>query len=172
MCHMEHYKLRIKDPSGAEFEAEGPAEFILTEKESFLKELGRRKTGQTLPAAAEDQHETAPKADFWDKFVKSKGELLQLKIKSPEISAAETALILLAANESINQKARTSALTLSKALKISGFEPDRLDRLLSKEIKEERVTASGTKRNRTYRITHKGFERAYKAINKTPFNNE
>ena len=97
---------------------------------------------------------------------------MQLKIKSPEISAAETALILLAANESINQKERTSALTLSKAMKISGFEPDRLDRLLSKEIKEERVTASGTKRNRTYRITHKGFERAYKAINKTTVNNE
>ena len=162
---MEHYKLRIKDPSGAEFEAEGPAEFILNEKESFLKDLGRRKTGQTQPAPEPEM--PAAQADFWEKFVEPKGELLRLRIKPPDLSAAETALILMAANESINQKGHTSALILSKALKISGFEPDRLDRLLSKEIREERVTASGTKRTRTYRITHKGFEKAYKAINRT-----
>lgn len=157
---MDHYKLRIKDPSGAEFEAEGPAEFILSEKESFLEGLNRKSAGQGSPG-------TTPKADFWDKIVESREDPLKLRIKSPAVSAAEAALILMAANRSVNQKEDTSAIALSKALKISGYEPDRLDRLLSKEIREGRVTASGTKRNRTYHITQKGLEKAYKAINKT-----
>lgn len=160
---MNHYKLRIKDPSGAEFEAEGPAEFILNEKESFLKDLDRRKTGQGSPAHA-GPGGTEPETGFWDKLVEPKGGLLRLKIKSPEISAAEAAAILLAADRAVNQKEATSAITLSKALKTSGYEPDRLDRLLSNEIREGRVTASGTKRNRTYRITQKGLEKAYRAI--------
>jgi len=57
-------------------------------------------------------------------------------------------------------------MTLSKALKTSGYEPDRLDRLLAKEIREGRVTASGTKRNRTYHLTQKGLEKAYLATKK------
>ena len=42
-----NYKLRIKHPSGAEFEAEGPADFILSEKDGFLRRL------QDLPAPAD-----------------------------------------------------------------------------------------------------------------------
>ena len=163
---MDHYKLRIKDSSGAEFEAEGPVEFILNEKESFLKGLDNRKTGQGTPAAA-GVGKTAPETDFWDKVVEIKKDLPRLMVKSPVINAAEAALILMAAGRSANQTEDTSAITLSKALRASGYEPDRLDRLLSKEIREGRVTASGTKRSRTYRITQKGLERAYKATTKT-----
>ena len=160
---MDHYKLRIKDPSGAEFEAEGSAEFILNEKESFLKDLNRGRTGRD-PAAG--QNETAPKTDFWNKTVDTKGDVLKLRVKSPETSAAEAALVLLAANRAVNLKEDMSAIDLSRALRTSGYEPDRLDRLLSKEIREGRATASGTKRSRTYRITQKGLEKAYKAISR------
>ena len=160
---MNHYKLRIKDPSGAEFEAEGPAEFILKQKESFLEGLPHGKTGQN-PTAMSGPDMPTPETDFWDKIVDSRGDPLKLRIKSPGITAAEAALILMAANRSANKKEDTSAITLSKALKTSGYEPARLDRLLSKEIREGRVTASGTKRNRTYHIIQKGLEKAYKAI--------
>jgi len=161
---MNHYKLRLKDPSGAEFEAEGPAEFILNEKASFLEVL-RHNTAATGPQAAEE-HAEHPRVDFWTKITSLKGDLLELRIKSPEINAAEAALVLLAANRAISQKEDLSAISLSKALKRSGYEPDRLDRLLSKEVKEGRATASGTKRNRTYHITQKGLEKAFLAIKK------
>jgi len=159
---MNHYKLRIKDPSGAEFEAEGPAEFISTEKESFLKDLRQKTAGQESPYS--NTKETPSKAGFWDKITDPGGDQLKLKIKSPRIGPAEAALILIAANRAANQNEATSAITLSKALKISGYEPARLDRVLLAEIREGRITASGTKRNRTYKITQKGLEKAYKAI--------
>ena len=161
----DNYKLRLKDPSGAEFEAEGPAEFILNEKTSFLEEL-RHRSAALGQLAAPDNHEAPLKADFWDKTISLKGDHLELRIKSPEIGPAEAALILLAANRAINHKEDLGAMTLSKALKTSGYEPDRLDRLLAKEIREGRATASGTKRNRTYRLTQKGLEKAYLAIKK------
>jgi len=161
----DNYKLRLKDPSGAEFEAEGPAEFILTEKASFLEDLRHKIPAPGHPAAP-GSRETALKADFWDKIISLKGDLAELRIKSPEIGAAEAALILLAANRALNNKEDLGAITLSKTLKTSGYEPDRLDRLLAKEIREGRVTASGTKRNRTYRLTQKGLEKAYLAIKK------
>ena len=161
----DNYKLRLKDPSGAEFEAEGPAEFILNEKASFLEEL-RHKSAAPGQTAAPNHHEAPLKADFWDKIISLKGDHIGLRIKSPEIGAAEAALILLAANRAINHKEDLGAMTLSKALKTSGYEPDRLDRLLAKEIREGRATASGTKRNRTYRLTQKGLEKAFLAITK------
>jgi hypothetical protein len=163
---MDYFKLRIKDPSGAEFEAEGPAEFILTEKENFLKDLLNRKTLQELSPAISGPNQKKPENDFWDNIVESKGALLRLRIKSPGVSAEEAALILIAAYRFINQKEEVGAITLSKILRSSGYEPDRLDRLLSLEIREGRVTASGTKRNRTYRITQKGLEKTYRAINR------
>jgi len=162
---MTKYKLRLKDPSGAEFEAEGTAEFILNEKASFLEDL-KHKSAVPGTRTAPGQNEAPPKADFWDKVVTLKGDLIELRIKSPEIGAAEAALILMAADRAMNGKEDLGAMTLSKALKTSGYEPDRLDRLLSKEIREGRATASGTKRNRTYRLTQKGLEKAYLAIRK------
>ena len=54
-----------------------------------------------------------------------------------------------------------SALTLSKAVKVSGYAPERLDRVLVKAIKEGLILASGTKRNRAYQITDKGLEIAW-----------
>ena len=168
---MDHYKLRLKDPSGAEFEAEGTAEFILNEKASFLFMLQvpedlKHKNAAPGQRTAPDRHDAPLKADFWDKVVSLKNDLIELRTKSPEIGAAEAALILLAANRALNGKEDLGAMTLSRALKTSGYEPDRLDRLLSKEIREGRATASGTKRNRTYRLTQKGLEKAYLAIKK------
>ena len=164
---MTNYKLRLKDPSGAEFEAEGTAEFILAEKNSFLAGLA---PGSAQPGFRPATGGAADAEDrltgFWDKTITDKGGLLRLRFKSPEIGAAEAVLILMAANRALSRKEDLSAITLSKALKSSGYEPDRLDRLLSKEIREGRATASGTKRNRTYRITQKGLERAYTAMKK------
>ncbi|OGS07758.1 MAG: hypothetical protein A2270_04970 [Elusimicrobia bacterium RIFOXYA12_FULL_51_18] len=162
---MNHYKLRLKDPSGAEFEAEGPIEFILNEKACFLEDLKHRPPVLKTQDAP-DQYGPACETGFWDKIIVFKNDLAELRVKSPEIDAAEAALILMSASRAINRKEDLSAITLSKTLKTSGYEPERLDRLLAKEIKEGRATASGTKRNRTYHITPKGMEKAYLAIKK------
>lgn len=149
-------KLRIKHPSGAEFEAEGPAEFILTEKEGFLSRLG---PGESKPAG--QAREKAPEQPDWDAIAETINGLTILKNKHPQLKAGEAVLLLLACKRQLNGAQEVGALSLSKAIKASGYVPGRIDRLLAKALREGLVKASGTKRNRTYHITGKGLEIAW-----------
>lgn len=152
-----NYKLRIKHPSGAEFEAEGPAEFILNEKEGFLSRLTAPEKG---PAAPIPQRQSSPE-QTWDTLTATKNGLTTLKYKYPDLKAGEAALLLLAAERQLKGGPGISAITLSKAIKTTGYAPGRLDRLLTKAVREGLVEASGTKRNRVYQVTDKGLETAW-----------
>ncbi|HAH30820.1 MAG TPA: hypothetical protein DCL44_00740 [Elusimicrobia bacterium] len=165
---MTNLKLRLKHPSGAEFEAEGPAEFILTEKTSFLKTLATEETAAPKNAAEISRTALEQNTEFWDKIVVKKHDLNILKIKPPEMTAREAALVLLAAQKIKESKQSDSAITLSRAIKASGYSPGRIDRLLASDIKTGRVTASGTKRNRSYAIKDSGLEAAWLAARKIP----
>ena len=161
---MTNFRLRLKHPSGAEFEAEGPAEFILTEKTSFLTTLEPRRKDSPGAAAKAPKSEAEQSVAFWDRVTAKKNDLTILKIKPPGMSAREAALALLAASRIREGKRETSAITLSKAVKASGYAPARLDRLLAGDLKAGRITASGTKRNCAYAITDPGIEAAWLAI--------
>ena len=158
---MINLKLRLKHPSGAEFEAEGPAEFILTEKTNFLKTLEPdRKAGHGAAATA-TKSEAEQSTAFWDRITSKKNDLTVLRIKPPGMTAREAALVLLAASKIREGRPGVSAITLSKAVKASGYAPARLDRLLAGEVKAGRINASGTKRNCAYAITDPGIEAAW-----------
>ena len=150
-----NYKLRIKHPSGAEFEAEGPAEFIRTEKEGFLTRLA--------PAAADPRTAAAAPQEkpAWEEIAEIRAGIAILKNKHPHLKAPEATLLLLAAERQLSGSAEVRAISLSKGIKASGYAPERLDRTLSKALREGLVKASGTKRNRAYQITEKGLERAW-----------
>jgi hypothetical protein len=152
-----NYKLRIKHPSGAEFEAEGPADFILTEKEGFLSRLPAAKE----PAAIQPDQEKAPEQPNWEAIAETINGLTILRNKHPQLKAGEAVLLLLASKRQLNGAQEVGALSLSKAIKASGYVPGRIDRLLAKALREGLVKASGTKRNRSYHITGKGLEIAW-----------
>ncbi|MDP2866463.1 MAG: hypothetical protein Q8O90_09485 [Elusimicrobiota bacterium] len=153
-----NYKLRIKYPSGAEFEAEGPAEFILSEKDGFINRLNAPGTSPAAPAVKRYEAGSGPD---WDALADTKNDLTTLKNKHLGVKAGEAALLILAAERQLKSSLEISALTLSKAVKVSGYAPERLDRVLAKAIKEGLILASGTKRNRAYQITDKGLEIAW-----------
>ncbi len=153
-----NYKLRIRHTSGAEFEAEGPAEFILSEKESFLNNLTASEKGASVPAKTQPETGSGP---AWNALAETKNGLTILKNKHPGVKAGAAALLLLAAEKQLKGSREISAITLSKAVKTSGYAPERLDRILTKAIKEGLIKASGTKRNRTYQITDRGLETAW-----------
>lgn len=156
-----NYKLRIKHQSGAEFEAEGPAEFILSEKEVFLRGLpAQREAGQDPETAPKSVQNTMEKPD-WAALAESKNGLTILKNKHLGLKAGQAALLILAAESQLKGSRELGAIALSKAVKTSGYAPERLDRLLVKAIKEGLVKASGTKRNRAYEITDRGLEIAW-----------
>lgn len=160
---MDNYRLRIKHPSGAEFEAEGPESFILSEKREFLSKFDQEPHSNQAP-------ELSPNKDkahaFWQNIVENRDNLYILRAKSPEINPIEAALIIISADQANGQNGRISAINLSKSLKISGYEPERLDRLLTKKIKQGEIIASGSKRNRLYKLNQKGIQSAYSAIQK------
>ncbi len=160
---MDNYRLRIKHPSGAEFEAEGPEDFILSEKREFLSAFNKE-PGKTT--TQESSHNEDKSHAFWQDIVDNKENLYILKAKSPKISPTEAALIIISADQANGQNGKISAINLSKSLKTSGYQPERLDRLLSKKIKQGEIIASGTKRNRLYKLNHKGIQSAYTAIQK------
>ncbi|MEK7678701.1 MAG: hypothetical protein AAB356_00780 [Deltaproteobacteria bacterium] len=153
-----NYKLRIKYPSGAEFEAEGPAEFILSEKDVFINRLNAPGTGPAAPAVKQAEAGSGPD---WGALANTKNNLTALKNKHLGVKAGEAALLILAAERQLKGSQEISALTLSKAVKASGYAPERLDRVLLKAIKEGLILASGTKRNRAYQITDKGLQIAW-----------
>lgn len=160
---MENYKLRIKHPSGAEFEAEGPLDFIISEKRGFLDELAAPGRDKTPPPAPADP---GREPELWRTITAARAGLLQLRNKSPEIGPEDAFLVLTAAYHLMENRLETSAITLSKAIKASGYAPERLDRLIARHIKEGLITASGSKRGRTYTITRKGLEKAWTAAMK------
>ncbi len=153
-----NYKLRIKHPSGAEFEAEGPAEFIQSEKEGFL---GRLEPGPRARAEAGRQAKEPQEKPSWEALAETRNGLTTLRNKHLQVKAGEAALLILAAERQLNGTENLSAITLSKAVKTSGYAPERLDRTLTKAVREGLIKASGTKRNRSYHITDKGLERAW-----------
>ena len=162
---MEKYKLRIKHPSGAEFEAEGSEDFVLSEKHEFFSKLPNHEPADKQPIAISP--DKANVHAFWQKIVENKdNNLYILKAKSPEISPVEASMIIISSSQASGQAGKISAISLSKSLKISGYEPERLDRLLSKKIKQGEIIASGSKRNRLYKLTQAGSQSAYLAIQK------
>jgi len=163
---MTTIKLRIKHPSGAEFEAEGPADLIISEKSAFLSSII-----STAEHSAQERNQPARQIDpeirqisaeiDWADITENKENGLKLRVKHPEIKAEAAAIIIIAANRQLNNTQEISAITLSKALRKSGYQPGRIDRLLSNASKNGWIQASGTKRNRTYQATGRGLEIAW-----------
>lgn len=166
----KQFRLKLKHPSGAEFEAEGPLDFILKEKESFINNIStftadKRMSEVTLDTKTISSNQVIG-PEIWLKVISHKGNLFILKIKNPSITDIEASYIIIAANHILGEIKEYSAINLSKSLKISGYITKRLDRLLLSEIKASNVLASGTKRNRFYSLTPKGLQKAYLAVTK------
>ena len=71
------HRLRLRLPDGAEFEAEGSAEFVATERREFLGGRASKAAG----AAAADLE--APPEPTWERLIEAKGPVLQLRTKLP-----------------------------------------------------------------------------------------
>ena len=196
----ENLKIRFRLPNGEEFEAEGPQDFIESQRADFLSLIGRgvvskpcivptasapvqpviSSTFSTIPAAVRAEAvptnvssafqstnpstknllQTPSAAHLWERLLKKEGDLLILRRKS-RLSASEAALLILAGAQHLLKADGYRAILLSKSLHESGFEAGRLDRLLADGIKESYISARGSKRSRSYRLTPAGFARAF-----------
>ncbi len=101
-----------------------------------------------------------PALRLWERILKEDGEIVVLR-KKMRLSPNEGALLLLAGARVLLKQPACSALNLSRALKKSGFDEVRLDRLLAPDIKNGHITSDGSKRSRMYRLTNEGFARSF-----------
>jgi len=166
-----NFKIRFKFANGEEFEAEGPQDFVLSQRDQFLV-LIQKQTQPALsttasqitatsrtPAHTDTDEVQADKLRFWERLFKEEGELLVLR-KKTRLKADEAALLLLGGARSLLNKTQYSALLLSRSLQASGFTVGRLDRLLADALAQNYIRCEGTKRGRTYSLTPAGFTRA------------
>ena len=99
---------------------------------------------------------------LWEQIIKVDDGLVILRRKSRLLSAETAALLLIAgAKVLLNEQNGYSALSLSKSLAKSGYGGGRLDRVLTAEIRQGTIQASGSKRSRAYLLSNEGFARAY-----------
>lgn len=161
------HKLRLRYPSGAEFEAEGSIDFILSEKNRFIGDMEKPGTKGGQDAENIPAKEARPaKHEIWQKIAAFKQNILILTTKSPLISKIEAGILIIAAAQALGPMPGYPAVRLAKSMRISGYQPERMDRLLVQAIKEGKITASGMKRNRIYSLAPKGMAEAFSIAHK------
>ncbi|MDR0291855.1 MAG: hypothetical protein LBI01_03665 [Elusimicrobium sp.] len=114
---------------------------------------------ETLPATQAPAVINAPAV--WNNVCAAEGDLVIIRRKFKLLTPPLAALTLLAAAKILLGQNYYSSLKLAKSMKISGFMEDRLDRILTSEIRQGTVVFEGEKRNRVYKITDEGFARAF-----------
>lgn len=147
---INNYKLRIRYPDGSEIELEGTKEFIDEEKTKILEILGKKE-----PEITEKTFK-----DTILNIIDFKSDIAYIKTRNPDVDVQSAALILMLSYCTIQEREKVSAIKLSKSLKLSGYNPKRLDRTLISMIKEKTLISYGTKRNREYLLTEKGRTKA------------
>ncbi len=184
----ENLKIRFRLSNGEEFEAEGPQEFIDSQRTDFLILIGKKNSSLKLPLPQQNTpvspqpisvahssvmtsrnpsiNGTSPVDStfsgkhLWQHLLKEVGGLLILR-KKARLAADEAALLILAGNKELYNQAQYSAILLSKSLKESGFETGRLDRLLENSLKQGYLDCKGSKRSRCYQLTPSGLAKAF-----------
>lgn len=154
-------KMRFRLPNGEEFEAEGPREFIESQRNYFLALIGQPSESQSRsinPSYSSPKEHTERYS--WEQLLREDGEILILRRKA-KLSVTDIASILIAGARVLFGKEGYSALELAKSLKASGIKGGRLDRVLAPEIQSGRLIAQGSKRSRIYRLSEEGFTRAF-----------
>jgi len=157
-------KIHIKLQIGAEFEAEGSEAFVIREKNDFLR-IALPGSENREMANQENKTDPAEGKSVWTTVIGFKKEIPYIIKKSSSLEAHEAALIIMAGQRALKNNDEISAINLSRALKLSGLRSKRIDREISPYIKEDKISAFGFKRNRSYKINPKGIQDAYlKAI--------
>ena len=155
-------RIRLRWPSGAEFEAEGPAEFVAQESKDFLLSLhdGSKVAGNSgssaSPTSATDRLSGEPKI-VWDEIADIKGKALQLRAKlSADKGEREACLVLMACAQKRFNEPKPTATQLAKWLRRSGYPVGRMDRALQDAVAQGEILASGSRRARRYELTSPG----------------
>ena len=113
-----------------------------------------------------------PQQSVWQRIAYADDQHIILRRKDKTLSSAIAALIILGAAKILIGTPQMTALELSRSLKLSGYlkENERLDRILTPEIRLSCLVYEGSKRNRAYTLTQSGMAKAYTAAERILLN--
>ena len=135
--------------------ATAPGSYAIDNNTSANQSIIRQQT--PIP----DEKPTFSGPRLWEQLLIKDGEILYLRRKF-HLAADDAALILLAGGkELLGKDDGCSALWLSRSMSKSGFEVERLDRLLAPALKLNFLLCQGAKRSRLYILTPAGFAHAF-----------
>lgn len=157
------HRIRIRLPHGAEFEAEGSAEFVHSEARQFLGALNAATAGQGQHEPEQPLKEALGTPNIsWEMITELRGKGLQLRAKlRGDKSEKDACLVLLAASQRLLNQPKPTATQLAKWLRSSGYPIVRMDRALQDAVAGGLLLASGSRRSRRYELTAPGKLRAH-----------
>jgi len=164
------YRLKIKIGQH-EFEAEGPAQIVQEQFESF-KQLVSTMPVQQAPQAQNPPQEpenpvTMPQEESYgeldvsqlSKIMKKEGRLVSLTVRAKSIEDA--CLLVIYGQRALRGMELTTGGEIMDGLTATGgMSVARVDRLLEKLGREGDVIVTGTRRSKRYRLTNSGFAKA------------
>ena len=114
-----------------------------------------------------------PQQSVWHRIAYADGPHIILRRKDKNLSSAMAALIILGAAKILTGMHKMPALELARSLKLSGYlkENERLDRILTPEIRLSCLVYEGSKRNRAYTLTQSGTAKAYTSAERVLLSN-
>jgi hypothetical protein len=169
------HRLRLKLPSGAEFEAEGSPEFVSLERKEFLGTNPREIRQQPKPAAQAPETPPAPQPAAstgqatarplepnWNELIEIHGPNIQLRAKlKGGGTEKEACLVLLAASQRVLRLPKPTAAQLARWMRLSGYPIQRVDRVIQDTLENGDILASGSRRGRRYELSSPGLAKAF-----------
>lgn len=159
------HRIRLRLPGGAEFEAEGSADFVQRERKEFLSSVQAPDgAGPLMDSGTPETAGTglgAPRI-AWDAITELKGRNIHLRSKLPGGRTEKDAcLVLLAASQKLLNQPKPTATQLAKWLRSSGYPVLRMDRALQDAVTQGEILSSGSRRARRYELTASGRLKAF-----------
>jgi hypothetical protein len=152
----DRHKLRLKLPSGAEFEAEGAPGFISGELREFLALQAQN------PQPAASRPHPRPLEPNWADVLEAHGQNIQLRSKlRGGAGEREACLVLLAGANRVLRVAKPTAAQIARWLRASGYPIRRVDRAIQDAIETGDILASGSRRGRRYELSSPGLAKAF-----------
>lgn len=151
--NVENCRIKLRYPDGIELEIEGPKEFVIEQKKELIYEI-RPEINKKLTEKPKKLE------DSLGKIMDFKQNIPYIKLRLTDLDTKMAILIILTAFKKTQNINSVTAITLSKALRLSGYQPKRIDREIAPLIKDKTIIARGTKRTREYAITEKGLTKS------------
>jgi hypothetical protein len=158
---VETTKIKVKFGNN-EFEAEGPAELVKEQFESFKQLISTAGSisvpgviGIPLETKQNKQDTTHSTTLTYNSIMEVSGRIISLTALPK--STEDAALVIMLGHKELKSSSSVTAQEIGDGLEQSGRPVLRVDRIMEKSLKDGLVLKTGVKRSTRYRLTNPGF---------------